>query len=672
MIMKKNMFLSLLAIMMAATLSFGLQSCDDDDEKNGGGLESELTGYWVSERHLNNPAINGSSGTVTSYGYQFLPNNKVYVFQLHHTGLSARYSYAEANTSWERLTERNGVSFYINPDKKLKTYQRVGNEVYIDITSDPTIMSITSSDHMEAISLDGWAEGTYVNVGTEPIGGSGGGNSGNSTDIDTEVYVISDNEILMDGKYWTEKSVYLYTLQMGFGANSSDAYQKGLTQMRATVWAENGCINEYSSSNIGKKETFTLYLSSTNREFYKIFWALSKSSQIVLNYDLEYYNSKDSKWHAVQSRRLTFNASDNGGGTGGGDTPGGGGDNPGGGTGGQAEGSGTLSNPYNVAAISGIAGRLRFGEIDATDYYFKGKVSRIVSNFSSSSGTADFYISDDGTTAYQFHCNSVYYLLNQRYSWGTTISKGDDVVICGKVTNNGGTPETSYNRAYMYSLNGTSNYSNTSSEMTYYIGGRKFKTVLVEGGFMSPFYIMQTEIPISSDITVGNKVVSKIDANGDGVIIKSEFSSFLKKLRSSTDIPFRLPTKEEWQYAASGGNKSRNYTYSGSNTIGDVAWYKDNSDNKLHDVATKQANELGLYDMSGNYAELCVDDSKYGDEYSVDGIQCGGSWQDAASACKVTSYQNGSTTGKIAGTGVAEVNAVNGKYVSVRLVYTKQ
>ena len=155
---------NLLAIIMVAMLSIGLSSCgdDDDDDKDGG--NSDLVGYWVKEAHLNNPARNGSGGTVTSYGYQFLSNGTVYVFQLHHTGLSSRYSYAEANTSWERLTERNGVSFYINPDKKLKTYRRVGNEVYIDITDNPTIMSMIGSDRMEAISLDGWAEGTYIRV----------------------------------------------------------------------------------------------------------------------------------------------------------------------------------------------------------------------------------------------------------------------------------------------------------------------------------------------------------------------------------------------------------------------------------------------------------------------------------------------------------------------------
>jgi len=87
---------------------------------------------------------------------------------------------------------------------------------------------------------------------------------------------------------------------------------------------------------------------------------------------------------------------------------------------------------------------------------------------------------------------------------------------------------------------------------------------------------------------------------------------------------YRLPTEAEWEYAASGGKMSQNYTYSGSNNVDEVAWYWknagdkyltgawdwsiiENNNNTVKPIGNKQANELGLYDMSGNVREWCED-----------------------------------------------------------------
>ncbi len=81
-------------------------------------------------------------------------------------------------------------------------------------------------------------------------------------------------------------------------------------------------------------------------------------------------------------------------------------------------------------------------------------------------------------------------------------------------------------------------------------------------------------------------------------------------LSNELDQKVRLPYEAEWEYAARGGNKSKGYKYSGANNIADVSWYDGNSDKRTNAVAGKKANELGLYDMSGNTLEWCMD--KYG------------------------------------------------------------
>lgn len=201
----------------------------------------------------------------------------------------------------------------------------------------------------------------------------------------------------------------------------------------------------------------------------------------------------------------------------------GGGGGQGGDTG-TPSGTGTLADPYNVAAA--IAAVADFTWTSTTDYqktdpvYVKGKISKIADNgtygASGTFGNATFYISDDGNQANELEAYRIMYLGNQKYTSGTDIKVGDDVIIYASLMNyRGNTPETVQSGAYLYSLNGVTEAASggqggneggqeggtvtsvTYSKVTSITAGKSYVLVGVKEG---KYY---AATPIASDKTYG-------------------------------------------------------------------------------------------------------------------------------------------------------------------------
>ncbi len=137
---------------------------------------------------------------------------------------------------------------------------------------------------------------------------------------------------------------------------------------------------------------------------------------------------------------------------------------------------------------------------------------------------------------------------------------------------------------------------------------------------VSDFYIGKYEITQNDWIEImGVNPNKNSDCNDCPVSLVSwrDVQEFIKILNLRDKENYRLPTEEEWEFAAKGGKKSQNYMYSGSNKAEKVAWFSLNSKNKPHPVGTLKPNELGIYDMSGNIWEWC---SNYKTPYPCDSI----------------------------------------------------
>lgn len=175
---------------------------------------------------------------------------------------------------------------------------------------------------------------------------------------------------------------------------------------------------------------------------------------------------------------------------------------------------------------------------------------------------------------------------------------------------------------------------------------------------LSDYYIGQTEVTQALwKAVMGSNPSSH---KGDNLPVENvswyDCRVFIQVLNQLTGKQFRLPTEAEWEYAARGGRKSQGYKYAGGNNIDSVAWCDGNSGNETHPVGTKQANELGIYDMSGNVWEWCSDwyggyqsssqSDPQGPSSGSDRVGRGGGCYSDAWNCRVSIRNNSAPVGR--------------------------
>ena len=182
---------------------------------------------------------------------------------------------------------------------------------------------------------------------------------------------------------------------------------------------------------------------------------------------------------------------------------------------------------------------------------------------------------------------------------------------------------------------------------------------------LTDFYIGETEVTQAQWMAVMGSDNNPSYWKGNTLPVErvswAECHRFVTRLNKylAKELPegyhFALPSEAQWEYAARGGMKSAGMRYAGSNDLKQIAWFYDNSSQRTHDVRIKTANELGIFDMSGNVWEWCED--WYDEDFYAENtdwhnpmnnqetsyrVQRGGSWNYAASYSRCATRDRGS------------------------------
>lgn len=218
-----------------------------------------------------------------------------------------------------------------------------------------------------------------------------------------------------------------------------------------------------------------------------------------------------------------------------------------------------------------------------------------------------------------------------------------------------------YNKSY-FKYKESEKFSDTNDYYKTYYDGLKLSKILSRCSWLPPMgVVLGINMNTPNALALLRHPLSTVDRGHYPVenITYDEAQEFIRRLSKMTNMQFDLPTEEEWEYAARGGQKSKHYRYAGSNNINDVAWYRENSDSRTHPVGEKAPNELEIYDMCGNVWEWTSTPAySYGNEAMAGGnvfIRRGGSWWHEAKNCRVSKRYASDHLKKTSGLGLRVV-----------------
>lgn len=360
------------------------------------------------------------------------------------------------------IADDEGTSFYVFRAMYLGNKKWTASDTQIKVGDEVVICG-------QVVNFKGNTPETVANKGfiyslngkvVEPSGSGGGGGTGtpSGTGTQTDPYNVAAAVNAVKDLTWTSNTEYQKT---------GDVYVKGKISRIAVA---NDASQEYSAQ-FGNASFYISDDGTQNGEFY-VYRALylgnkkwvegdtqiKVGDEVIICGQLMNYRGNTPETVANASYLYSLNGKTEGSGGGSGTTP-----TPTT-TPGTASGNGTLASPYNAAAaISAVANLTWTSNTEyqkTEEVYVKGRICEIANKGtygeSGTYGNASFYISDDGSSSgTKFYVYHALYLKNVKYTSGTDIKVGDEVLICGKLMNyKGNTPETVSNESYLYSLNG--------------------------------------------------------------------------------------------------------------------------------------------------------------------------------------------------------------------------